>query len=70
MMRFRWVVIVLGVALALGAIRFDDHRIAWVALGVLSLALLLRFAMPRPGTMDDERDPPTDNPPNDSSASA
>jgi hypothetical protein len=68
-MRFRWVVIVLGVALALVAIRLDDRRVAWVALGVLSLALLLRFATPRPGTIRDEPDHPTDGRPHDSSAS-
>lgn len=42
-------VIGLGVVLALVAVRLDDRRITWVAIGVLGLAFALRFAGPRPG---------------------
>lgn len=69
MRRLRWVVIVLGVALALVAIRLDDRRVAWVALGVLCLALVLRFAIPRPETTDDDRQDPGDTPRHDPTAS-
>ena len=69
MMRFRWGVIVVGVMLALVAIRLDDRRVAWVALAVLSLALLLRFATRRPGTTRDGQDHPSDSPPDGPSAS-
>ena len=69
MMRVRWAVIILGVALALVAIRLDDRRVAWVALAVLSVALALRFAMPRRSAPVDDRDEPTDTPRHDSTAS-
>ena len=54
MMRVRWVVIILGVALALIAIRLDDSRVAWVALVVLCLALALRFVRPRQRPAEDD----------------
>ena len=65
MMRFRWGVIVVGVILALVAIRLDDRRVAWVALAVLLLALLLRFATRRPGASPDGPEQPMDSPPDD-----
>ena len=55
-MRLRWAAVVLGIGLALVAIRLDDRRVAWAALGVLSVALVLRFLMPRPGATDDSPD--------------
>jgi hypothetical protein len=70
MMRFRWGVIIVGVTLALVAIRLDDRRVAWVALAVLSLALLLRFAVRRPGGTSDGRRGPVDNPPDEPPASS
>jgi len=69
MMRFRWVVIILGVALALVAIRLDDRRVAWVALVVLGLALALRFVMPRQRSGKADRDGPSGPSGDDSSAS-
>ena len=70
MMRVRWAVIILGIALALVAIRLDDHRVAWVALAVLSVALALRFAVPRRSAPDDDQDRPGDTPRHDSTASS
>lgn len=69
MMRIRWVAIILGIALALVAIRLDDHRVAWVALAVLSIALAMRFAMPRRSAPVDDRNEPRDTPRHDSTAS-
>jgi uncharacterized membrane protein YfcA len=69
MMRLRWGVIIVGIALALVAIRLDDRRVAWVALVVLAIALALRFASPRRAAPADNRDEPTDSSRHDTSAS-
>jgi hypothetical protein len=45
--RIRLAVIVLGVGLALAAIRFDDRRLTWVAIVVLAVALALRLVTRR-----------------------
>ncbi len=60
-MRLRWAAVVLGVGLALIAIRLDDRRAAWAALGVLGFALVLRFAIPHPeGSPGDDGEEPPD----------
>lgn len=41
--RVRVAVIILGIALSLLALRLDDRRLTWVAIGVLAVALLLGF---------------------------
>ncbi|HEY3935276.1 MAG TPA: hypothetical protein VGL65_11745 [Gemmatimonadales bacterium] len=47
MSRVRLVVALLGVALAVLAIGRDDRRIAWAAIAVLAIAVLLRVAARR-----------------------
>lgn len=69
MMRLRWGVVIVGIALALLAIRLDDRNVAWAALVVLSVALALRFAVRRRAAPEDERDDPTDPPRHDGTAS-
>ena len=49
MSRKRLTVAFLGIALAIAAIARDDRRIAWIAMGVLAVALALRFAARRSG---------------------
>ena len=46
---FRLVLGAAGLAVALLAISRDDRRITWVAIGLLVIALALRFLQP-PGT--------------------
>ena len=43
MMRLRLAMAFLGIALAIAAIARDDKRIAWVAMIVLAVSLVLRF---------------------------
>ncbi len=45
----RMILGVLGLGLALVAIARDDRRITWVAIGLLVLALAIRFYRPRGG---------------------
>ncbi|MGH7581824.1 MAG: hypothetical protein ACREL5_01205 [Gemmatimonadales bacterium] len=43
MIAWRIAVALLGIGVAILAIARNDRRIAWVAIGVLAVALLLRF---------------------------
>ena len=49
MIRPRLALSLLGVGLAIAAIARNDKRIAWAAMVVLAVALLLRFAERRKG---------------------
>jgi uncharacterized membrane protein len=49
MMRLRLVLAFLGIALAIAAIARDDRRIAWVAMIVLAVSLMLRIVARRAG---------------------
>jgi hypothetical protein len=49
MMRLRLVLAFLGIALGIAAIARDDRRIAWVAMIVLAVSLMLRIVARRAG---------------------
>jgi hypothetical protein len=49
MMHLRLVLAFLGIALAIAAIARDDRRIAWVAMIILAVSLVLRIVARKAG---------------------